>query len=81
MSEVMVRENDLKYLEAMLLHADPVVSAPELADEVSVTQQAAHKKLQNLEQRDLVRSKQVGSAAVVWWVTEAGRDAYAGADT
>ncbi|WP_394337725.1 MarR family transcriptional regulator [Halobellus sp. Atlit-38R] len=65
----------------MLLNKDPVVTAPELADAVGVTQQAAHKKLQGLKERGLVRSKEAGSSAVVWWVTEAGRDAYAESDT
>ena len=77
----MVRENDLMYLRAMLLHADPVVTAPELADEVGVTQQAAHKKLQSLENRGLVRSKPAGASAVVWWVTEDGRNAYSDSET
>lgn len=76
MSSKMLRENDLKYIRAMLLDSDPVVTAPGLAEEVGVTQQAAHKKLQRLEERGLVRSKEAGSSAVVWWVSEKGKDAY-----
>ena len=72
----MVRDNDLKYLRAMLLNPDPVITAPELADDVGVTQQAAHKKLKGMKDRGLVNSKPAGSSAVVWWVSENGKAAY-----
>ena len=51
-------------------------TAVELAEDVGVTQQAAHSKLSNLEDRGLVRSKEVGSRARVWWITDEGRRAY-----
>jgi len=72
-----LKESDKRYLRAAITQPDPVFTAVELADEVGVTQQAAHSKLGNLEDRDLVRSKEVGSRARVWWVTDEGKRAYA----
>jgi len=75
MAEVL-NESDRKYLRQAILYPDPVFTAVELAEEVGVTQQASHSKLSNLEDRGLVRSKEVGSRARVWWVTDEGRRAY-----
>jgi len=72
-----LKESDKKYLRVAILHPEPAFTAVELADSVDVTQQAAHSKLTNLEDRGLVRSKEVGSRARVWWVTQDGKDAYA----
>jgi len=71
-----LNESDRKYLQQAILNPDPVFTAVELAEDVGVTQQAAHSKLTNLEDRGLVRSKEVGSRARVWWVTDEGRRAY-----
>jgi len=71
-----LNESDQEYLQQAILNPDPVFTAVELAEDVGVTQQAAHSKLSNLEDRGLVRSKEVGSRARVWWVTDAGRRAY-----
>jgi predicted transcriptional regulator len=76
MTAVEYRESDVKYIHSMVEHADPVVTAPELAERVGVTQQAAHEKLQSLRDRGLVNSKKVGSRAVVWWPTSDGLDVY-----
>ena len=77
----MVGKNDLKYLRALLVNPDPVVTATEVADEVGVTQQASHKKLAGLEARGLVLSKKVGANARVWWLTTDGRRAYSESET
>lgn len=72
----MATANDAEYLEAMLLHPDPVLTAPELADRLGVTQQAAHKKLSRLYENGFVEKKDAGSNAVVWWLTPEGKTAY-----
>jgi len=59
------------------MQPEPVFTAVEIAEDVDVTQQAAHSKLTNLEDRGFVRSKEVGSRARVWWITEEGKRAYA----
>lgn len=69
-------ENDARYLGAMISHPDPVVTSNEIAGELGVSQQAAHQKLEGLEERDLVKSKKVGARARVWWLTTSGREAY-----
>jgi len=77
MSKPELRESDIKYLRAIISHPDPAVTATEVGDEVGVTQQGAHSKLSDLEERGLVRSKKTGSRSRIWWVTTDGRDAYA----
>lgn len=76
MTQVEYRESDVKYLCAMVEDADPVLTAPELAEKVGVSQQAAHSKLKDLRERGLVKSKAAGARSVVWWVTTDGREVY-----
>ena len=71
-----VRDSDIKYLRALVVDPDPVSTATELADAADVTQQAAHSKLTNLQERGLVDSKKIGGAARAWWITKAGKMAY-----
>lgn len=77
---------DREFIRAMVLSPDPIATAPELAEELGMTQQNAHKRLQALEEEGLVRSKKIGAAARAWWVTDRGRqelrseDAGAGAE-
>lgn len=76
MGDVEYRESDLKYIRAMVEHPDPVVTAPELAEKIDVTQQAAHSKLSDMLERGLVEKKQVGARAAVWWPTTDARRVY-----
>ncbi len=46
---------------------DPVLSAVEVAEEMEITQQAAHAKLTKAHEQGCVKRKKVGSRAVVWW--------------
>lgn len=66
--------NDVEILTAIALHRDPVVTAGEVADTVGMSPQGVNKRLRDLaEQGDIVR-KQVGSRAVIYWLTPQGRD-------
>jgi hypothetical protein len=56
--------------DALLEHPDPVVSAPELADELPCSRRHVADRLDLLEREDAVRSKKVGGRARVWWHTE-----------
>jgi len=47
---------------------DPVLSAVEVAEELDVTQQAAHKRLSNAHDYGNIKRKTVGARAVVWWL-------------
>lgn len=76
MSDGRVTKSDVKYLRAIASHPDPVVTVTEVADSIDVSQQAAHKKLSQLEERGLVKSKKTGARSRVWWLTTTGREAY-----
>ncbi|EMA09214.1 MULTISPECIES: winged helix-turn-helix transcriptional regulator [Haloarcula] len=56
------------------LHADPVVTAPELAEELGISSQAVNKRLTTLEDNGYIASKKVGAAAKVYWLTEDGNE-------
>lgn len=47
---------------------EPVLTAVEVAEELDVTQQAAHAKLSKAHEEGWMQRKKVGSRAVVWWV-------------
>lgn len=53
-------------------HADPVLTAVEVSDELGVSQQAAHRKLSKAHDRGELKRKKAGARAVVWW--PAGQD-------
>lgn len=70
------KDSDVRYIRAIAQNPDPVVTAVEVADRIEVSQQAAHRKLEDMLERNLVRKKKVGSRAVIWWLTESGKDVY-----
>jgi predicted ArsR family transcriptional regulator len=49
---------------------EPVCTAVEVAEELGLTQQAAHHRLQQAHERGAVERKTVGARAVVWWVPD-----------
>jgi len=49
---------------------DPVLTAPEVAAELEITQQAAYRRLKRANDRGYVERKKTGSRSVVWWPTE-----------
>lgn len=50
--------------------ADPVVTAREIADVLSISRRTAHRHLTILESKGIVERKNVGSRATVWWLTD-----------
>lgn len=52
----------------------PVVTAPDLAEKLGMTQQGAYSRLKQFENSGLVRSKLVGANARVWWLTDEGKE-------
>lgn len=54
----------------MIRHADPVVSVPELADELGRSTTHIRDQLRLLEREGVVTSKDVGARAVAWWHEE-----------
>jgi predicted transcriptional regulator len=51
-----------------------VITATELSDAVDMTRQGVNNRLSELVESGHLRSKQVGSRAVVYWLTEEGRE-------
>jgi uncharacterized membrane protein len=51
---------------------DPVLSAPELADELPISKTGVYKRLRDLDERGLIDSKKFGQGKA-WWITDDGR--------
>jgi len=49
---------------------EPVLTATDIADELDITQQGAHAKLQRAHKQGIVKKKTVGARAVVWWIPD-----------
>ena len=47
----------------------PIVSAPEVAESLDISQQAAYARLTTAEENGWVSRKKIGAAAVAWWAT------------
>jgi len=47
---------------------DPVLTAVEVADELGISQQAAHARLTSAHENGVIERKKTGARAVVWWV-------------
>lgn len=65
--------SDAEILRAIALVPDPVVTAGDLVDALDMTRQGVYSRLNNLEDDGYLRSKKVGGAARVYWLTHAGR--------
>jgi len=47
--------------------SDPVLTATEIFEQLPLGRRGVLKRLRNLEERDILRSKEVGSGSRVWW--------------
>jgi len=65
--------DDEDILRIFALSPDPVLSAPEIAEELPITNQAVNKRLRRMERDGILTSKKVGSAAKIYWLTDKGR--------
>lgn len=61
---------DTDILQAFDQSTAPVLTAAELAEDLPIGRGAVRERLLGLLDRGLLARKQVGSRAVVWWVTE-----------
>lgn len=64
---------DDEFLRVAALLPDPVFTAKEVTEHLPISNQAVNKRLNKLEENDLIASKRVGAAAVVYWLTPAGK--------
>ena len=46
---------------------DPVLTAPEIAEQFSISRRGILDRLRNLEDDGILRSKKVGGRRTVWW--------------
>nr|WP_282594271.1 winged helix-turn-helix domain-containing protein [Halorientalis brevis] len=65
--------SDDKILTIIADATDPVLSAPEIADQLTIGEQGTYQRLQDLEDRGLVESKKIGQGRA-WWITDVGMD-------
>ena len=57
-------------LEALRSVDEPVGTAAELAEKLEVSSQTIVRRLEELEDDEVVERKRVGANAVVWWIVE-----------
>jgi DNA-binding MarR family transcriptional regulator len=60
-------------LKIVALHHEPVVASKDIHEKMDMTQRGANKRLQKLADEGFLGQKQVGSSAMVFWLTDAGR--------
>ena len=53
--------------------ADPVLSAPEVAEGLPIGKTGTYQRLRELQSDGLVKSKKIGQGRA-WWLTDAGRE-------
>ncbi|MFC7135351.1 MULTISPECIES: MarR family transcriptional regulator [Salinibaculum] len=73
------RDDEGKYTEMATIDAvldvlastdDPVLTSSEVAEAIGVSSETARRKLTELHDQGLVKRKEVGARAVVWWTVE-----------
>lgn len=65
-----VEESDEDLLEVFRESERPVLTAKQVAGEVSIGRKAVLERLRGLEDRDVLERMEVGARAVVWWPVE-----------
>jgi len=73
--------SDREMLQIIRLHPDAVVTASDVAQETDYTPENVNERLKDLSERGLLRKKKVGSAAAVYWLTDAGKEFIASQDS
>lgn len=66
---------DLQLLRAVYLSPDPVVTAKEIAEKTEYTRQNIRYRFKKLVEDGYLRRREVGSRAVVYWLTKEGERA------
>lgn len=70
--------DDAEILREVALAPDPIVTAPELAERLEMTRQGVNHRLDQLVEKGYLEEREVGSRAVVYWLTDEGRETVAG---
>jgi predicted ArsR family transcriptional regulator len=69
------RVSDEDLLVAIATSPDPIVTAPELSNRVDYTEDGVRRRLDELESKGYVESRDVGARATIYWITPDGRRA------
>ena len=67
------RVSNTDILKQIALCPDPIVTASELAEELSYSRQRVNQKLDEFVQEGWVAEREVGARAMVYWLTEDGK--------
>jgi len=70
--------SDNEILKAIALHPDPIVTASEIASRVDMTNAGVNQRMPDLVADGLVVRKEVGAHAVVYWLTDKGKQQLGG---
>jgi len=62
--------SDGEILDVFRKSSDPVLTAPEIADQISISRRGILDRLRNLEENGILQSKKVGGRRTVWWYPE-----------
>lgn len=62
--------SDDRILDVLHDSEDPIRTVPKMAEEIDLSRDGLRRRLIDLEDRGLVRSKTAGANAVVWWPNE-----------
>jgi DNA-binding MarR family transcriptional regulator len=68
--------SDTEILRIFVVNPDPVFLASELTDELDMSRQGIHNRLDELEERGYLNSKTAGGRRM-FWVTQEGRAFFA----
>lgn len=65
---------DERILQAIALAPDPIVTAKELTQVLDYSVDGVRNRLNDLEKKGYVESRDVGARAEIWWLTDLGRE-------
>jgi len=65
-----VTVSDDRILSVLNEGGDPVRTVPKMAEQIDLSRDGLRRRLIDLEERGIVKSKTVGANAVVWWPDE-----------
>lgn len=60
--------SDNEILEIFRCSEDPVLTASEVSQDLSIGRRATLKRLQKLSDEGILRNKEIGSGGRVWWL-------------
>lgn len=61
-------------MRVIALHPEPVITAADIHEELDLRRASALARLNTLADEGYLEKKQVGSSAVVFWMTDLGRE-------